>query len=161
MYVKCQIVGTKYIILKFYRTQRVGRCAAKVIMALDIAKNGDIIKHLLVTLCFLECLLLSGFIFGWSSLVYVYKELGYFSSYCSNHTANVLNHGSSSSADVIDGSNLTGTRRPAESRGECHEQDAALDLVFIIATVGSALCTLPLGAVIDRFGVNSGRVISG
>ena len=129
-------------------------------MALDIVKDVDIIKYLLVTLCFLECLLLSGFIFGWSSLVYVYKELGYFSSYCSNHTANVLNQDSSLSGDVINGFNLTSTSGP-ESRGECHQQDAALDLVFTIATVGSALCTLPLGAVIDRFGVNIGRVISG
>ncbi|XP_072044498.1 equilibrative nucleobase transporter 1-like [Amphiura filiformis] len=112
--------------------------------------HTSIIKHILVTFCFLECLLLSGFIFGWSSLVYVFKELGYFHKYCNHSLAN-------SSSSLRISNNVT----TEDGLHNCHEQDAALDLVFTISAVGSMLCLFPLGAVIDRFGVIIGRVTSG
>ena len=35
-----------------------------------------------VILCFIETLLYSGIIFGWASLVFVFRQLGYFSYLC-------------------------------------------------------------------------------
>ena len=124
-------------------------------MALNIG-----FKHVLVVFCFLECLLISGFIFGWSSLVYVFKDLGYFLKYCNrtiDDTTNVNN--SDTFSHGYDDAGISDNVTSLYS-GHCHEQDAALDLVFTVATVGSMLCILPLGVLIDYLGITVGRLVS-
>ncbi len=121
-----------------------------------MALTLSIVKHILVTLCFLECLLLSGFLFGWSSLVYVFKELDYFQKYCSTSSNFSVAKNASGSSFIKAGNNVT-----IHDNVGCHEQDAALDLIFTVATVGSMLLNLPLGAIIDRYGITVGRITSG
>ncbi|NWQ70601.1 S43A3 protein, partial [Neopipo cinnamomea] len=84
----------------------------------------------------LECGAFCGIIFGWASLVFVLKELGYFRWLCqpspTNHTQGL----------------------------DCSAQDEQFSLVFTIGSFMNNFMTFPMGVVFDRFGTLAARLIA-
>ncbi|NXL99497.1 S43A3 protein, partial [Tyrannus savana] len=84
----------------------------------------------------LECGAFCGIIFGWASLVFVLKELGYFRWLCqpspTNHTQGL----------------------------DCSAQDEQFSLVFTIGSFMNNFMTFPMGVVFDRFGTLASRLIA-
>ncbi|NXK45290.1 S43A3 protein, partial [Chauna torquata] len=87
----------------------------------------------------LECGAFCGIIFGWASLVYVLKDLGYFKELC----------------------------QPSDSPGpnrtllpDCRGQDEQFSLVFTIGSFMNNFMTLPMGYIFDRFGTTVSRFIA-
>ncbi|NWR35057.1 S43A3 protein, partial [Tachuris rubrigastra] len=84
----------------------------------------------------LECGAFCGIIFGWASLVFVLKELGYFQWLCqpspTNHTQGL----------------------------DCSVQDEQFSLVFTIGSFMNNFMTFPMGVVFDRFGTLAARLIA-
>ncbi|XP_046775186.1 solute carrier family 43 member 3 isoform X2 [Gallus gallus] len=87
----------------------------------------------------LECGAFCGIIFGWASLVYVLKSLGYFGQWCE-------------SSAIL---NPNGTLYP-----DCSGQDEQFSLVFTIGSFMNNFMTLPMGYVFDRFGTAVARLIA-
>uniref|UniRef100_A0A8C8SCT6 Solute carrier family 43 member 3 n=1 Tax=Pelusios castaneus TaxID=367368 RepID=A0A8C8SCT6_9SAUR len=86
----------------------------------------------------LECMCFAGIIFGWASLVYVLKDMGYFEELCepaANGTGN-------------------GTQGP-----DCRAQDEQLSLIFTIGSFMNNFMTFPTGYVFDRFGTRPARLL--
>ncbi|OXB59722.1 hypothetical protein ASZ78_012643 [Callipepla squamata] len=86
----------------------------------------------------LECGAFCGIIFGWASLVYVLKDLGYFEQWC--ETSDNLN--------------------PNRTLYDCSGQDEQFSLVFTIGSFMNNFMTLPMGYVFDRFGTAVARLIA-
>ncbi|NXJ15052.1 S43A3 protein, partial [Odontophorus gujanensis] len=86
----------------------------------------------------LECGAFCGIIFGWASLVYVLKDLGYFEQWC----------------ESLD--NLNSNR----TLYDCSGQDEQFSLVFTIGSFMNNFMTLPMGYVFDRFGTAVARLIA-
>ncbi|XP_064921838.1 equilibrative nucleobase transporter 1 isoform X6 [Columba livia] len=83
----------------------------------------------------LECGGFCGIIFGWASLVFVLKDLGYFQELCQPST------------------NLT------ELPG-CSRQDEEFSLVFTIGSFMNNFMTFPTGFIFDRFGTTIARLVA-
>ncbi|KAM6115243.1 equilibrative nucleobase transporter 1 [Pterocles gutturalis] len=84
----------------------------------------------------LECGVFCGVIFGWASLVFVLKDMGYFGDLCH-----------------LPGSNDT-------LHSGCSRQDEQFSLVFTIASFMNNFVTFPLGIVFDRFGTTAARLLA-
>ncbi|NXT56167.1 S43A3 protein, partial [Pluvianellus socialis] len=87
----------------------------------------------------LECGAFCGIIFGWASLVFVLKDLGYFEDLC----------------------------QPAATTGpnqtllpDCSRQDEQFSLVFTIGSFMNNFMTFPMGFIFDRFGTTVARLIA-
>ncbi|XP_054684993.1 equilibrative nucleobase transporter 1 isoform X2 [Grus americana] len=87
----------------------------------------------------LECGAFCGIIFGWASLVFVLKDLGYFSDLCQP--------------------NATHNRNETLLRG-CSRQDGQFALVFTIGSFMNNFVTFPMGFIFDRFGTTVARLIA-
>ncbi|NXC43778.1 S43A3 protein, partial [Penelope pileata] len=87
----------------------------------------------------LECGAFCGIIFGWASLVYVLKDLGYFQQWCQ------------ASASLHPNVTL---------QPDCSGQDEQFSLVFTIGSFMNNFMTLPMGYVFDRFGTTVARLIA-
>ncbi|XP_067152001.1 equilibrative nucleobase transporter 1 [Apteryx mantelli] len=87
----------------------------------------------------LECGAFCGIIFGWASLVYVLKELGYFQELCLPAAS--------------PGPNLT-------LLPDCSGQDEQFSLVFTIGSFMNNFMTFPMGYIFDRFGTTVARLIA-
>ncbi|XP_049441725.1 equilibrative nucleobase transporter 1-like [Epinephelus fuscoguttatus] len=83
-----------------------------------------------------ECLVFTGAVFGWASLVFVLKIEGYFSSLCINTT------GVNSTHDL-----------------DCSGQDEQFSLVFTITSCMFTFLTLPNGFLFDWFGTTVTRLV--
>lgn len=84
----------------------------------------------------LECMCFAGVIFGWASLVYVLKDLGYFKDLCifsGNQTTNVT---------------------------DCSAQDEQFSLIFTIGSFMNNFMTFPTGYIFDRFGTTVARLLA-
>ncbi|NXV60388.1 S43A3 protein, partial [Molothrus ater] len=87
----------------------------------------------------LECGAFCGIIFGWASLVFVLKDLGYFEGLCQPST----------------------TPSPNLTLGsDCSGQDEQFSLVFTIGSFMNNFMTFPMGVVFDRFGTAAARLIA-
>ncbi|NXG26173.1 S43A3 protein, partial [Grallaria varia] len=84
----------------------------------------------------LECGVFCGIIFGWASLVFVLKDLGYFHQLCESP-----------------GNNVT------QELG-CSAQDEQFSLVFTIGSFMNNFMTFPMGFIFDRFGTLAARLIA-
>ncbi|KAJ8358560.1 hypothetical protein SKAU_G00150850 [Synaphobranchus kaupii] len=84
-----------------------------------------------------ECLLFSGVIFGWASLVFILKDTGYFSDQCVNVTGPNDTHYT-----------------------DCSEQDKHFSLVFTIASFLQNLISLLNGIFFDHFGTMASRLLA-
>ncbi|KAJ6652627.1 hypothetical protein lerEdw1_011279, partial [Lerista edwardsae] len=84
-----------------------------------------------------ECMFFAGVIFGWASLVYVLKDLGYFQDLCIfpavNQTTNVT---------------------------DCSAQDEQFSLIFTIGSFMNNFMTFPTGYIFDRFGTTTARLLA-
>ncbi|NXK70470.1 S43A3 protein, partial [Sylvietta virens] len=87
----------------------------------------------------LECGAFCGIIFGWASLVFVLKDLGYFQGLCQ--------------PSATPGPNLT-------LGSDCGGQDEQFSLVFTIGSFMNNFMTFPMGVVFDRFGTTAARLIA-
>ncbi|NXB39477.1 S43A3 protein, partial [Eulacestoma nigropectus] len=87
----------------------------------------------------LECGAFCGIIFGWASLVFVLKDLGYFEGLCQ--------------PSATPGPNLT-------QGSDCSRQDEQFSLVFTIGSFMNNFMTFPMGVVFDRFGTTAARLIA-
>ncbi|NWV26893.1 S43A3 protein, partial [Origma solitaria] len=87
----------------------------------------------------LECGAFCGIIFGWASLVFVLKDLGYFKGLCQPST----------------------TPSPNLTLGsDCSGQDEQFSLVFTIGSFMNNFMTFPMGVIFDRFGTTAARLIA-
>ncbi|NXB88734.1 S43A3 protein, partial [Vidua chalybeata] len=87
----------------------------------------------------LECGAFCGIIFGWASLVFVLKDLGYFEGLCQP----------------------SATPSPNFTLGsDCSGQDEQFSLVFTIGSFMNNFMTFPMGVVFDRFGTTAARLIA-
>ncbi|XP_072721903.1 equilibrative nucleobase transporter 1 isoform X2 [Ciconia boyciana] len=87
----------------------------------------------------LECGAFCGVIFGWASLVFVLKDLGYFKDLCQP------------------------TATPSPNRTllpDCSRQDEQFSLVFTIGSFMNNFMTFPMGFIFDRFGTTVARLIA-
>ncbi|KAF1409229.1 Solute carrier family 43 member 3, partial [Spheniscus humboldti] len=87
----------------------------------------------------LECGAFCGIIFGWASLVFVLKDLGYFKYLCQP------------------------TATPSPNRTllpDCSQQDEQFSLVFTIGSFMNNFMTFPMGFIFDRFGTTVARLIA-
>ncbi|XP_071664747.1 equilibrative nucleobase transporter 1 isoform X3 [Patagioenas fasciata] len=102
-----------------------------------MAQGGAGIAKRLGTLLsgLLECGGFCGIIFGWASLVFVLKDLGYFQELCQP------------SANLTD---LPG----------CSRQDEEFSLVFTIGSFMNNFMTFPTGFIFDRFGTTVARLVA-
>ncbi|XP_075019840.1 equilibrative nucleobase transporter 1 isoform X2 [Calonectris borealis] len=87
----------------------------------------------------LECGAFCGIIFGWASLVFVLKDLGYFEDLCQ--------------PTAIPGPNQT-------LLTDCSRQDEQFSLVFTIGSFMNNFMTFPMGFIFDRFGTTVARLIA-
>ncbi|KAM8807312.1 equilibrative nucleobase transporter 1 [Eudromia elegans] len=85
----------------------------------------------------LECGAFCGVVFGWASLVYVLKQLGYFQELC------------------LPAAGANGT-----AQLDCSGQDEQLSLVFTIASFMNNFMTFPMGYLFDRFGTAVARLVA-
>ncbi|NXL07593.1 S43A3 protein, partial [Mesembrinibis cayennensis] len=87
----------------------------------------------------LECGAFCGIIFGWASLVFVLKELGYFEDLCE----------------------ATTTFAPGWTLlPNCSRQDEQFSLVFTIGSFMNNFMTFPMGFIFDCFGTTVARLIA-
>ncbi|NXR34727.1 S43A3 protein, partial [Zosterops hypoxanthus] len=87
----------------------------------------------------LECGAFCGIIFGWASLVFVLKDLGYFEGLCQ--------------PSATPSPNLT-------LGSDCSGQDEQFSLVFTIGSFMNNFMTFPMGVIFDRFGTTAARLIA-
>ncbi|XP_057585678.1 equilibrative nucleobase transporter 1 [Hippopotamus amphibius kiboko] len=87
----------------------------------------------------LECLGFAGVLFGWTSLVFVFKTEHYFEDLCE------LNAGLMGNATAL---------------GGCKAQDERFSLVFTLASFMNNFMTFPTGYIFDRFKTTVARLIA-
>ncbi|XP_074740758.1 equilibrative nucleobase transporter 1 isoform X4 [Strix uralensis] len=107
----------------------------------DMAGGGAGVAKRLGTLLsgLLECGAFCGIIFGWASLVFVLKDLGYFGDLCQPSAT------PSPNMTVLPG---------------CSQQDEQFSLVFTIGSFMNNFMTFPMGFIFDRFGTTVARLIA-
>ncbi|XP_053923396.1 equilibrative nucleobase transporter 1 isoform X2 [Cuculus canorus] len=86
----------------------------------------------------LECGIFCGVIFGWASLVFVLKKLGYFEDLCE----------------------VTSDPSANRTLTDCGRQDEQFSLVFTIGSFMNNFMTFPMGFIFDRFGTTVARLIA-
>ncbi|XP_015424828.1 PREDICTED: solute carrier family 43 member 3 isoform X2 [Myotis davidii] len=87
----------------------------------------------------LECLGFAGVLFGWASLVFVFKKEHYFEELC-EHDARLMG-------------NATGME-------DCKAQDEKFLLIFTVASFMNNFMTFPAGFIFDRFKTTVARLIA-
>ena len=134
-------------------------------------------KHLAAGfLGFWECLLYGGLKYGWASLVFVLKDLGYFFSDCSgdgdrnpigNHSIlmtsdTVITHFDQqihlNLSQVFSGINGSQVHRSCDTFLFCTNQDSCLHLVFTVSTVACGIIVIPAGVLVDKLNIRVPRL---
>ncbi|KAG8511282.1 Solute carrier family 43 member 3, partial [Galemys pyrenaicus] len=87
----------------------------------------------------LECLGFAGVLFGWASLVFVFKAEGYFVELCQSNAQLVVN---------------------ATEESGCNAQDERFSLIFTVASFMNNFMTFPTGYIFDRFKTTVARLIA-
>ncbi|EPY89800.1 solute carrier family 43 member 3 [Camelus ferus] len=87
----------------------------------------------------LECLGFAGVLFGWASLVFVFKTEHYFEELCESQA------------------NLTGN---VTEQADCKAQDERFSLIFTLASFMNNFMTFPTGYIFDRFKTTVARLIA-
>ncbi|XP_062433340.1 equilibrative nucleobase transporter 1 isoform X3 [Rhea pennata] len=101
----------------------------------------------------LECGAFCGIIFGWASLVYVLKKLGYFEELC------VPTASPSPNSTLLPVSSVSPC--PADHcLADCTGQDEQFSLIFTIGSFMNNFMTFPMGYIFDRFGTTVARLIA-
>ncbi|XP_019479852.1 PREDICTED: solute carrier family 43 member 3 isoform X2 [Hipposideros armiger] len=87
----------------------------------------------------LECLGFAGVLFGWASLVFVFKIEHYFEELCEPHAGLMGN---------------------ATGQDDCKAQDERFSLIFTLASFMNNFMTFPTGYIFDRFKTTVARLIA-
>ncbi|KAK2100438.1 hypothetical protein P7K49_021786 [Saguinus oedipus] len=87
----------------------------------------------------LECLCFAGVLFGWPSLVFVFKKEHYFEKLCEPDAGLIGN---------------------ATEQADCKVQDERFSLIFTIASFMNNFMTFPSGYIFDRFKTTVARLIA-
>ncbi|XP_071493476.1 equilibrative nucleobase transporter 1-like [Diadema antillarum] len=112
----------------------------------------------LLTCC--ENLIHGGIIFGWPSLVFVLKDVGYFSQACSNTSENDDDFEAPFTTTVTYAATNNYSSGVAGSAPVfCDSQDAQLQLVYSLAVASQSVCMFPMGFFFDRFGTRLSRML--
>ncbi|XP_063145157.1 equilibrative nucleobase transporter 1 isoform X2 [Candoia aspera] len=85
-----------------------------------------------------ECMCFAGVIFGWTSLVYVLKDLNYFGNLCESAANTTINQ---------------------TSQG-CTAQEEQFSLIFTIGSFMNNFMTFPTGYIFDHFGTAAARLLA-
>ncbi|XP_064612367.1 equilibrative nucleobase transporter 1-like [Liolophura sinensis] len=144
----------------------------------SIMAGENLLKGFMVICGSLEIMLFGGIIFGWASLVYVYKDEGYFRHLCPLNQS-MLSNGSYSSVQEAQSGlfgvnisqalgeissaydfNATSEDRLILPKVTCKEQDNQFNLIFSISTVFTGIMCFVNGLLYDRFGTRLCRVIA-
>ncbi|KAI5238735.1 Solute Carrier Family 43 Member 3 [Manis pentadactyla] len=87
----------------------------------------------------LECLGFAGVLFGWASLVFVFKTEHYFEELCDLNVGPLGN---------------------ATRQADCKAQDERFSLIFTLASFMNNFMTFPTGYVFDRFKTTVARLVA-
>ncbi|XP_004389308.1 equilibrative nucleobase transporter 1 isoform X2 [Trichechus manatus latirostris] len=87
----------------------------------------------------LECLGFAGILFGWASLVFVFKMEHYFEDLCEPNAELMGN---------------------ATEQADCRAQDERFSLIFTLATFINNFMTFPTGYIFDRFKTTVARLVA-
>lgn len=87
----------------------------------------------------LECLGFAGVLFGWASLVFVFKKEHYFEELCEPEAGLMVN---------------------ATGLDDCKAQDERFSLIFTLASFMNNFMTFPTGFIFDRFKTTVARLIA-
>ncbi|XP_069888410.1 equilibrative nucleobase transporter 1 [Dipodomys merriami] len=87
----------------------------------------------------LECLGFAGVLFGWASLVFVFKTEHYFEELCEPNVELMSN---------------------ATKKADCKGQDERFSLIFTLASFMNNFMTFPTGYIFDRFKTTVARLIA-
>ncbi|XP_020023227.2 equilibrative nucleobase transporter 1 isoform X1 [Castor canadensis] len=87
----------------------------------------------------LECLGFAGVLFGWASLVFVFKTEHYFKELCEPNAGLLSN---------------------ATEQADCKGQDERFSLIFTLASFMNNFMTFPTGYIFDRFKTTVARLIA-
>uniref|UniRef100_A0A3Q2GSV6 Solute carrier family 43 member 3 n=1 Tax=Equus caballus TaxID=9796 RepID=A0A3Q2GSV6_HORSE len=93
----------------------------------------------------LECLGFAGVLFGWASLVFVFKTEHYFEELCEPN------------AGLTGNATLTGN---VTGQTDCKAQDEKFSLIFTLASFMNNFMTFPTGYIFDRFKTTVARLIA-
>ncbi|XP_048252883.1 equilibrative nucleobase transporter 1-like isoform X2 [Haliotis rufescens] len=111
-------------------------------------------RVLYLTWVFFECLLFSGGMYGWASLVYILKYDGIYADLCDNDPNNSSGHGGVNDSWIFKDGGIQDTGVV------CHAQDSEFDLVFTIASSAGALTSLLTGHINFKYGTRITRILS-
>ena len=100
-----------------------------------------------IVACF-QMILASAVIYGYASLLVVFKDLELYKSLCHDFTSN----GNSTGNDT-----LTSVVLNNEDVLSCPARDKALNLPFAVAIILSSFIKIPLGKLVDTFGAKSSQ----
>ena len=113
----------------------------------------EVKRVLLLVIGAIECLFFGGWIFGWASLVFVFKQERYFSDECTTGSSTVVPENRTGSSGESPTTTLPVTV------GNCEEQDRQLQLVFTVANFCVAGAAFPLGLMFDKLGTLFMRIL--
>ncbi|XP_064604551.1 equilibrative nucleobase transporter 1-like [Liolophura sinensis] len=102
-------------------------------------------KYLMAVWAVLECLLFGGLVYGWGSLVFVFKKEGIYAELCSHR-------GDNSSNITIPAENMSGVI-------SCREQDEKLQLAFTVGTTLMTISSPILGHIQYTSGTRMARIV--
>ncbi|XP_006875846.1 PREDICTED: solute carrier family 43 member 3 [Chrysochloris asiatica] len=94
----------------------------------------------------LECLGFAGVLFGWASLVFVFKKEHYFEDLCKQEDELVSANNTSMNNSI--------------TQQKCKAQDERFSLIFTLASFMNNFMTFPIGYVFDRFKTTVARLIA-
>ena len=137
-----------------------------------MAWSGQATRLTLVIWGTLEILLFAGLIFGWASLVYVFKLEGFFSSVCINEEGQWSDNSTTPSTVKLevnkplshnDSLTLTSTS-PANTTKSwdpptCTSQDEEFNLIYTLAVVINGVSLFATGWMFDKWGTRVCRII--
>ncbi|KAL3888936.1 hypothetical protein ACJMK2_001296 [Sinanodonta woodiana] len=120
-------------------------------------------RFLISTWAFMECLLFGGLLYGWGSLMFVFKQEGIYAELCNNKEETALSamtNNSSSVTDVTLTNSSEDTKIPDSNLKGCPEQDSKFTLCFTIASALFCASSAALGQINFMFGTRVTRIIS-
>ncbi|KAI2559948.1 solute carrier family 43 member 3, partial [Homo sapiens] len=100
----------------------------------------------------LECLGFAGVLFGWPSLVFVFKNEDYFKDLCGPDAGPIGN--------ATGQAGRLGCMGDLFSTPDCKAQDERFSLIFTLGSFMNNFMTFPTGYIFDRFKTTVARLIA-
>ncbi|XP_065666059.1 equilibrative nucleobase transporter 1 isoform X4 [Hydra vulgaris] len=118
--------------------------------------NGKFYSIILFVALLLEILACGGVVFGWASIVVIFKARHYFFDMCTVSLGNNNNLPSN-----ISDKNNTTSSSAVYFILNCSKQDDKLNLVFTITMAFMCISQFPAGLFLDKFGPRVTRIVGG